>query len=176
MTRPAIIKKENIGALDRLAYALAIGFGVGFAPVAPGTLGAIEGVALFLAFSALASRFSVSASSSFILLVIINAIFFAVGVWASNRACEISGAKDPSQIVIDEISGQLIALTPLAASPSVAGVIAAFVLFRLFDITKPYPIRKLEALPRGWGVMSDDALAGLYAAAILSLAILWRLA
>ena len=175
MTRPAIIKKENISALDRFASALATGFGAGFAPVAPGTFGAIEGVVVFFAFIALSSRFSLSPRLSFSLLAIINVVLFAVGVWASNRACEISGVKDPSQIVIDEVSGQLIALTPLAGSVSVVGVIAAFVLFRLFDILKPYPIRKLEALPAGFGVMSDDALAGVYAAMIVWPALLWRL-
>ena len=71
--------------------------------------------------------------------------------------------------MIDEVSGQLIALTPLVGSPSIAGVVAAFALFRLFDIFKPYPIRKLEALPAGWGVMCDDALAGVYAALIVLL-------
>ncbi|MEK6299197.1 MAG: phosphatidylglycerophosphatase A [Acidobacteriota bacterium] len=175
MTRPATINREKLSAPDRLAYAIATGFGAGFAPVAPGTLGAIEGVALFLAFIALSSKLSLSASSPFVVLALVNVAIFTIGVWASNRFCEISGVKDPSQIVIDEISGQLIALTPLAASPSAAGVIAAFVLFRLFDIFKPYPIRKLEALPGGWGVMSDDALAGVYAAVIVTLTVLWKL-
>ncbi len=165
MNRPAITKRR----LDRFAYVLATGFGAGAAPVAPGTLGAIEGVAIFLAFIVLANRLSFSPMLSFGLLAIINVLLFCVGVWASNRACELSGVKDPSQIVIDEISGQLIALTPIVASPSIAGVIAAFVLFRLFDIAKPYPIRKLESLPAGFGVMSDDALAGVYAAVIVLL-------
>lgn len=175
MTRPATINRERLSATDRVAYAIATGLGAGFAPLAPGTLGAIEGVALFLAFVALRSNLSLSLSSSFVFLAIVNVALFAIGVWASNRACEISGVKDPSRIVIDEVSGQLIALTPLAASPSVAGVIAAFVLFRLFDIFKPYPIRKLEGLPSGLGVMSDDALAGVYAAALVSLALLLKL-
>jgi phosphatidylglycerophosphatase A len=175
MTRPTIIKKETISALDRFAYALATGLGAGFAPVAPGTFGAIEGVVVFLGFVALGGSLSLSPRWSFTLLAIVNVVLFAVGVWASNRACEISGSKDPSQIVIDEVSGQLIGLTPLAGSVSVEGVIAAFVLFRLFDILKPYPIRKLEALPAGFGVMSDDALAGVYAAAIVWAALLWRL-
>lgn len=175
MTRLAIMKKEKVGALDRFAYALAMGFGAGSAPVAPGTFGALEGVVVFLAFSAVTSRLAFSTSSCFILLVVLNLLLFGAGVWASTRACEISGIKDPSQVVIDEVSGQLIALTPLAASPSVVGVIAAFVLFRLFDILKPYPIRKLENLPAGFGVMSDDALAGVYAAAIVSLGDVLRL-
>jgi phosphatidylglycerophosphatase A len=71
--------------------------------------------------------------------------------------------------VIDEICGQLIALAPLAFEPSILGVTAAFFLFRLFDIFKPYPIYQLERLPMGWGVMSDDVLAGGYAAAVVCL-------
>jgi phosphatidylglycerophosphatase A len=175
MAGPAIINKRNVSALDRFAYALATGFGAGRAPVAPGTFGALEGVALFLAFTAIAARLSLLPRLSFVLLAAINVALFAIGVWASNRACDLLGVKDPSQIVVDEISGQLIALTPLAGSASVTGVVAAFVLFRLFDIVKPYPIRKLEGLPAGFGVMSDDALAGIYSAAIVSLALVWRL-
>ena len=167
MTRPELMKRQKNRALDRFAYVLATGFGAGSAPVAPGTFGAIEGVAIYLLFTVVANRLSLSPSLSFGVLVIINVVLFVVGVWASNRACAVSGAKDPSLIVIDEISGQLIALTPLALSPSLAGVITAFALFRLFDIFKPYPIRKLESFPAGFGVMSDDALAGIYAAAVV---------
>lgn len=159
---------------DRTAYAIATGFGAGYAPVAPGTLGAIEGVALFLALEFVGRKLALSLNTFFFLLALANVAVFAVGVWASNRACEITGAKDPSRIVVDEVSGQLIALLPLAASPSIGGVIAAFVLFRLFDIVKPYPIRKLEALPSGWGVMSDDALAGIYAGALVAVAVVWN--
>lgn len=175
MTQPEFMTKEKVSALDRFAYALATGFGAGAAPVAPGTFGAIEGIAIFLVFIVLANTLSFSPMSSFGLLVSINVLLFFVGVWASNRACELSGVKDPSQIVIDEISGQLIALTPIVASPSIAGLIAAFVLFRLFDIAKPYPIRKLESFRAGVGVMSDDALAGVYAAVIVWLLVFWRL-
>ena len=74
---------------------------------------------------------------------------------------------DPQQVVVDEISGQLISLWPLAASASVGGVLMAFVLFRFFDILKPYPIRRLERLPGGLGVMADDALAGGFAAVLV---------
>jgi phosphatidylglycerophosphatase A len=175
MTRPAIANRGEVSGLDRFAYALATGFGAGAAPIAPGTFGAIEGVATFLAFFVLANRLSFSPRLSVVLLLILNVALFSIGVWASNRACELSGVKDPSQIVIDEISGQLIALTPIVAAPSIAGVIAAFVLFRLFDIAKPYPIRKLESLPAGFGVMCDDALAGVYAAAVVWLLVFWRL-
>ena len=162
-------EKPDPTALDRAAYLIATGAGVGFAPVAPGTFGAIEALAIFIATSALMAN---NPRAHLWLLIALNVIIFAIGVWSAGRACHISNLEDPSQVVIDEVSGQLIALTPVALAPSVAGVIIAFVLFRLFDIFKPYPIRKLERLRAGWGVMSDDALAGIYAAALVGLA-LW---
>jgi phosphatidylglycerophosphatase A len=156
------IKKESITASDRVAYALATGLGAGFVPIAPGTVGALEGVAIYLAVHAL----NLGQASSVFVLTIMNVLLFAVGVWASNRTCAMTGLKDPHLIVIDEVSGQLIALTPLALIPSLSirAVLLGFLLFRLFDIFKPYPIRKLERLPGGMGVMADDALAGVYAA------------
>lgn len=165
MNRTSPIKKERLTASDRVGYALATGMGAGFVPIAPGTVGALEGVAIYLAIHAL----HLGQSSSLFALAIINVILFAIGVWASSRTCEITGLEDPRSIVIDEVSGQLIALTPLALLPSfsIRAVVIGFLLFRLFDIFKPYPIRKLERLHGGLGVMADDALAGVYAAVLL---------
>jgi len=165
LTRTSLIKKEPITASDRVAYALATGLGAGFMPIAPGTAGALEGVVIYLAIHAL----HLGQSASLFVLAIINVILFAVGVWASNRTCAMTGAKDPRLIVIDEVSGQLISLTPLVLFPSfsITAVVIGFLLFRLFDIFKPYPIRKLERLHRGLGVMADDALAGVYAALLV---------
>jgi phosphatidylglycerophosphatase A len=142
-------------------------------PVAPGTAGAIEGVAIFLLLNAL----HLGPGLSIFGLAIINAVLFAIGVWASNRACRVTGLEDPQLVVIDEVSGQLIALIPLALLPSISiiSVLVGFLLFRLFDIFKPYPIRKLEHLHGGLGVMADDALAGIYAAVLLWLAHLLHL-
>lgn len=163
MNRPAPIIKQSSRPLDRAAYFIATGAGAGFLPVAPGTFGAIEAVAIYL----LIIAFSTGPRLSVIFLAALGLLSFAVGVWAASRACEMCGLEDPSQIVIDEVNGQIIALTPLAVAPSIAGLIAAFALFRLFDIFKPYPIGKLEKLHGGLGVMADDALAGLYAAALV---------
>jgi phosphatidylglycerophosphatase A len=162
---PSTIDKEDITATDRIGYLLATGLGAGFMPVAPGTAGAVEGVAIFLAVQA----FHFQPASFFLAMIIINLALFAVGVWASNRACRYTGLKDPRVVVIDEVSGQLIALTPLALLPSfsLTALVMGFLLFRLFDIFKPYPIRKLERLHGGLGVMADDALAGVYAAALV---------
>ena len=104
-------------------------------------------------------------------MILLNVAIFALGVWASGRTCRASGLEDPGLIVIDEISGQLIALTPLAFAHSIAGAVAGFALFRLFDIFKPYPIRRLEALHGGLGVMADDALAGVYSGLLVWIAI-----
>jgi phosphatidylglycerophosphatase A len=165
LNRSSPIKKERITASDRVAYALATGLGAGFVPIAPGTAGALEGVAIYLAIHAL----HLGQASSLIVLAIINVTLFAAGVWASNRTCAMTGLKDPRLIVVDEVSGQLIALTPLVLLPSLSirAVVIGFLLFRLFDIYKPYPIRKLERLHGGLGVMADDALAGVYAAVLL---------
>jgi phosphatidylglycerophosphatase A len=150
-------------AIDRAAYSLSTGLGAGFAPIAPGTFGSIEGVGIFLLVLAL----PISIIEKLVWLIALVLFTFAAGVWSSTRACKISGLKDPSSVVIDEVCGQLIGLMPLVFAPSVAGVVAAFFLFRLFDIFKPYPIYKLENLREGWGVMSDDVLAGIYTAALM---------
>ena len=165
MSRTSPIKKEHITASDRVAYATATGLGAGFVPIAPGTVGALEGAAIYLAIHAM----HLGKSPLLIVLAVVNLVLFAAGVWASNRTCELTALKDPRLIVIDEVSGQLIALTPIALLPSLSmrAVVIGFLLFRLLDIYKPYPIRKLERLDGGLGVMADDALAGVYAAVLL---------
>jgi phosphatidylglycerophosphatase A len=176
LNRSASIQDPHRGLGDRIAYAIAIGAGAGLSPLAPGTCGAIEGVAVYLAAAYIAPRaMTLTHNGSLVFLLLLNLVLFAVGVWASARACKISGLKDPQKVVIDEVSGQLIALAPAALSLAVLPVIAAFALFRLFDIFKPYPIRKLESLPGGLGVMADDALAGVYAGALVWIGYLLRL-
>jgi len=169
-------RKKKLPPLDRLAFGIATGFGAGFAPVAPGTFGSAEGVVLFIAINALINlRLALAPRAALIVFIAINVVVFFVGVWASNRACVITGIKDPGIVVIDEVSGQLIALTPLILTPSLEGLLAAFVLFRTFDIFKPYPIRRLEAFGGGLGVMADDMLAGVYAAVLVWLGMYWHL-
>jgi len=86
---------------------------------------------------------------------------------ASSRMEKTHG-KDPHCVVIDEVVGIQIVL--LGATPSIAGVVAAFVLFRIFDVWKPYPIDRLQSLPGGWGIVADDVVAGIYARVVLMLA------
>lgn len=90
---------------------------------------------------------------------------YLLGVWAGNHAQEDFGCKDPGPFVLDEFVGQGIAILPLLPGPLDAwGLLAAFLLFRLFDIWKPPPARQLESLPGGTGIMADDVAAGAYAA------------
>ena len=91
-----------------------------------------------------------------------------VGVWASRTVAEQSGDEDPSKVVIDEVAGQLLAVAPLPLE--LGWMLAAFLLFRLFDVLKPFGIRRLEALGSGVGIMLDDLAAG-FGAAILLLAV-----
>jgi phosphatidylglycerophosphatase A len=127
----------------------------------------LQGVAVYL-IAVFAARFSgLEARESFPLYIALNILVCAAGVWAAGRVCKHLCATDPQRVVIDEISGQMIALIPLWQSLSPVGLIAAFVLFRAFDIIKPYPIRKLEHLPGGLGVMLDDVLAGVFAGLLI---------
>ncbi|HYM01104.1 MAG TPA: phosphatidylglycerophosphatase A [Blastocatellia bacterium] len=136
-------------------------------PIAPGTFGALEGVGIFVLFRLWLVWTTGSLSIGISIWVLINVLVFFGGVAASGRLCSILKQKDPSRAVIDEVSGQMISLTPLLFASGWIAILAGFVLFRLFDIWKPYPIRKLERLPNGWGVMMDDVLAGVYAAVLV---------
>ncbi len=147
---------------DYLALAIST-FGVGYLPLMPGTYGSLVAVGIFLGFTQLVKGNALVA----LVLVSIVAVTFA-GIWAASRTEELSGRKDPGKVVVDEVAGQLISLFPLTlvAHWSIVAVIISFILFRFFDIVKPYPARKLEALKGGLGVMCDDLIAGVYAAAI----------
>jgi len=106
-------------------------------------------------------------------LLLLAGIFFsiALGVPAATIAARESGRHDPGFVVIDEVAGQWITL--LFSPADWRHGIVALILFRLFDITKPFPIRRLERLPAGWGIVFDDVAAGLYALGVASLLRLW---
>jgi phosphatidylglycerophosphatase A len=153
-----------------LATLVATGFGAGLSPVAPGTAGSLLGLGIALLITrALASGAATSVTASVGLLTSGLAAGF-VGVAASTRACRALGAEDPGCVVIDEVAGQLLAsaAVPLFAFASPLGAAAAwflsFAAFRFFDIWKPGPVRWLQELPEGWGVVADDVAAGLLAA------------
>lgn len=164
-------------AKDYLALAIAT-CGVGYLPIAPGTWGSLVGVGVYLGLRSLTFRFvdSSAGPNSFLRysplpvfvaaeLVLITLITL-VGVWAASRTERLLGRKDPGKVVIDEVAGQLIALLPIVPGfdPGWLSIITAFLLFRLFDIVKPYPARRLENLESGLGIMTDDLVAGAYAA------------
>jgi phosphatidylglycerophosphatase A len=96
------------------------------------------------------------------------------GIWAADVTAKASGCKDPGLVVVDEVVGQWLTL---AAAPTfqLIPVLCAFFLFRLLDIWKPFPVRQLEALQGGWGIMADDVMAGAYGALVLWLLGYWRL-
>src|SRR5438128_6803579 len=106
------------------------------------------------------------------IMLLLIFIVSVVGIWAASRAEKMTQKKDPSIVVIDEVAGQMIALLsgPFWL-PTWWSMLSAFLLFRLFDIWKPYPIRRLEALESGLGIMADDVLAGIYAVIVNSLLI-----
>ena len=88
----------------------------------------------------------------------------AIGVWASNRVAYFSGNKDPQFVVIDEVSGQLFTYLFAVAAGNWKYLLLGFILFRVFDIWKPFPVRQAESLRGGWGIMADDWMAAVYAA------------
>jgi phosphatidylglycerophosphatase A len=164
---------------DYLALALAT-CGVGLIPLAPGTWGSLVGVGVYLGLRAVALQGYVLARAAgwpapplavlqSNLLLLSLAGLALVGVWAATRCEALLKRKDPGAVVIDEVVGQLLtfAFVPAGAGPWT--VLAGFLAFRVFDIWKPYPIRRLEALKAGLGIMADDVLAGFYAAVLLSL-------
>ncbi len=133
-------------------------FGVGYFPVAPGTLTS------FLVI--LAYKFYLFRLGWSLHLLILFLLFF-IGVYASTKVESESRKKDPRKIVIDEACGQLLVLFRM--SDAWLPLLSGFILFRIFDIAKPYPIKKVEALPSGWGIMLDDTVAAIYAGVIVNL-------
>ena len=144
---------------DYLALSIAT-CGVGYMPLAPGTFGSLVGVGLFLLLPA----------NPLVIIAAIVLVTFA-GIWAATRTEELSGRKDPGKVVVDEVAGQLISLFPLTLFTrwSIITVIISFILFRFFDIVKPYPANRLQELNGGAGVMFDDLVAGVYGAVVVSI-------
>jgi phosphatidylglycerophosphatase A len=145
-----------------LAVAIATFGGVGFFPVASGTVGAAACLALY----ALIVLAGVSGGALIALQIGGAALLLAIGVWACGET-EARFGKDGGEMVVDEALGMLIsvALVP----PRLAHLAAAFLLFRLFDIVKPWPAGRCERIHGGWGVMLDDLVAGIYANLVLRL-------
>lgn len=168
MSDSAKEKIENKTFLDYFSLALST-FGVGFIPLAPGTWGSAVGVLIFLLLRRLESNYfavNFQNEQSSALIYAINAVlllaFCLLGIWASTRAAVIFQKKDPQKVVVDEVMGQLIVLMFVPFLISWKFILAGFILFRLFDIWKPYPVRAFEVLPGGLGICADDIVAGIY--------------
>ena len=175
------LQKEKIGRKTPLDYfSLAVTtFGVGYLPLMPGTYGSAVGVFIYLAV-ALGET-----NAGFYLLengwqneqfkawlhaanLIAFLLFSLLGIWAATRATHLFKNKDPQQAVVDEVIGQLIVFLFVPFGIGWFYVFSGFLLFRLFDIWKPYPINSLQNLPAGIGVCADDILAGIYAGTCLA--------
>ena len=137
---------------SRIAVAFASFGYVGFAPVAPGTVGAAAAIPFFI----LLRR----AGSAWLEVAVCAAIVVA-GAWSARLTEQALGVEDPGPVVIDEVVGMLVSLLFLPGTWPV--ILAAFIAFRVFDIVKPWPAGRLEHVPAGWGVMADDVMAGVYA-------------
>jgi phosphatidylglycerophosphatase A len=157
------------------AWTVATFFGAGLGKPGPGTWGSVAATLIWAG----ADYFLHPSQFWMLSLTLIGiALSIGLGVPASTIAARESGRKDPGFVVIDEVAGQWITMLPLSF-PALAGkhdwehILIALLLFRVFDIWKPFPIRRLEKLPEGWGIVFDDVAAGLYAGAVLLLFSYW---
>ncbi|HRH41230.1 MAG TPA: phosphatidylglycerophosphatase A [Pyrinomonadaceae bacterium] len=173
----AELAKAEAGAKSLKDYfALAVTtFGVGYLPLAPGTWGSMVGVGIYLLFAWIEASFNpknLSETQITAWIHVFNGVIFIgfclLGIWASGHSTKLFKHKDPSQAVVDEVIGQLLTFLFIPFTFSWKLILVGFLLFRLFDIWKPYPIDSLQNLPSGIGVCADDILAGVYAGAILS--------
>lgn len=167
------------GVRDYVALAVAT-CGVGLIPLAPGTWGSLVGIGLYLAARAVSVQAFVYAeargwstppleSLQTTLVLLLLLVMTIAGVWAATRCESLLSRKDPGAVVVDEVIGQVLTFVFLPINVGVWALVAGFLAFRMFDIWKPYPIRRLESLEGGLGIMADDVLAGIYAATLLSL-------
>ena len=182
---PEVLVTGHVGRVPTIRTAgdyLALGIatcGVGFIPLAPGTWGSLVGVLIFLLLRWVAvqvTHFSrneqglltLNPQLAFVAIELFTILVITLfGIWAASRTEKLLGRKDPGKVVVDEVAGQLISLLPIPLVfvwPWKIWVIVSFILFRFFDIVKPYPARRLEGLQGGLGIMADDLVAGAYAA------------
>jgi phosphatidylglycerophosphatase A len=153
-------------------------FGLGWLPFAPGTWGSLPPAIIF----GLICHLGVSPAVVAIVMVAIVLAGSAVCVGFAPAVIAATGKNDPGEVVADEVAGQAVTLlvSPFLGAGSASSgqvwivALAGFLLFRIFDITKPWPIRKLEKFPQGWGILADDLLAGVFAAVLLQIGVrLW---
>jgi phosphatidylglycerophosphatase A len=193
-TSEKVMTSKSSGARKpRVSLAIATAFGLGYLPKAPGTFGSLAGVLLAWILLRLWPHTSLWETPPgvaglpipFIVPALVATVSIALlGLWAAGRASDYLGVKDPQIVVVDEVSGQMLALLFTFGSteryvdgmtnfrdgfwwhgdPNWKYLVAGFILFRVFDIWKPFPARRAEFLPGGLGIMADDWVAGAYAA------------
>ena len=154
-----IEQRLSVLAIRDPGHLLSFGFGSGLLPRAPGTWGTCAAIPLYLLLAAM----------GWPLYLGITVLLFLLGVWLTKRSADALGVHDHPAIVLDEVVGFLV--TMIASPAGWLWICGGFVLFRVFDILKPWPIRQIdERVGGGWGIMLDDLLAGMYAAAVLAAA------
>ena len=136
---------------------------LGLSPVAPGTVGSLLAVALYV--------LAAQTPCTDLLVLCLLLLFCGLSIWLCPWAEKHFGRKDPSPFVIDEVAGYLLAVLFLPPAPLWVKVVAGFFAARFFDILKPPPARQLEHLPAGWGILLDDLMASVYANAVLQIAL-----
>ncbi len=169
-----IAKPESFA--ERAALITATCGGIGYLPLVPATWGSAAGIGIYLLAQAAGERLSGSGGSSVLffasaldsITLILLIVLFLTGIWASSRVIKLTGEKDPSIVVIDEVVGQLVTFLFVPARLGWWTIVLGFLAFRFFDIYKVYPTGEFEKLPSGLGAMADDAMAGVYAAALMS--------
>jgi phosphatidylglycerophosphatase A len=149
-TPNAIESFHKAGPLDKLALILSSCFGFGLIPVAQGTFGTLAGIPLAMALAHVGPM-----AAAYLLF-----FFVLLSIWTSGRSARALEKDDPAEVVIDETAGLLLTLFLLPATGF--NLCLGFILFRLFDILKPFPIRRLEKVEGGAGIVLDDLLAGVY--------------
>lgn len=166
MGNEAAISRARANA-PRWAWLAGTFFGAGLLKPAPGTWGALAAVVIWVS---VASGIPAAWHTAAALIAV--AITTAVGIPAATRVAEATGAEDPGFVVIDEVAGQFLAFVAVPLGWKTIG--AAFILFRAFDIWKPPPLRSLERLPGGTGIMLDDIGAGIYALIVMQVLLYFR--
>ncbi len=167
--------KSNRKFRGRIGVLIATVLGAGYIPLVPGTVGSAISVAAFL----LLRQFGGEPFIAFHAVAV--ALLTLIGVWACSETEKCLGSRDPHQAIMDEVIGQQVALMGLPYGPLPPAMLwasgwkyflAAFILFRIFDVAKPFPIRRSERLPGGWGVIADDVVAGAFSFLVI---LIWRM-
>jgi phosphatidylglycerophosphatase A len=148
------------GGITRIKI-VASALGLGHLPVAPGTWGSAGAAAVYVALR------SLPGAAWRVALCVLFLAVLALGLWAAPRAEKAYGKSDPGPFVLDEVAGVWLTCLAFRWRGPLVTAIAAFAAFRVFDIAKPFPVRRLEDLPGGWGVMMDDLAAAAYSVALL---------